>query len=233
MQLKPTMREATDHNGTAVILKMAHFGSDEPTLLQYLSKIKSPHNHTIPLLRTFDLDVGKFITVPQYMPLDLGLGLGKFDGKAADFTKQLIEGVGFLHRHDVAHLDIKPQNIVITPHNWLCIIDFDIAVKVKDADYLISSWCGTPQWMAPEIGDRDGPRRLYSPIRADIWSCGQVVMYLASRSGGEERRLKALAQTLSNPDPQLRPLLHTFISLVPTSGTLKKEANTHGIPSLH
>jgi serine/threonine protein kinase len=36
-----------------------------------------------------------------------------FRNKGADFSRQLIEGVAFLHRHDIAHLDIKPQNIVV------------------------------------------------------------------------------------------------------------------------
>jgi serine/threonine protein kinase len=93
-----------------------------------------------------------------------------------DFSQQLIEGVAFLHGHGIAHLDIRPQNIVALP-NQLLIIDFDISVRVDGPNPLIDRWCGTPGWMAPEIGHQDGPKCLYSPIRADLWTCGLMLRY--------------------------------------------------------
>ena len=52
-----------------------------------------------------------------------------FRSEIVDFSRQLKEGVAFLHRRGVAHLDIKPQNIVARA-NRLFIIDFDIPVRV-------------------------------------------------------------------------------------------------------
>jgi serine/threonine protein kinase len=107
----------------------------------------------------------------------------------------------------VAHLDIKPQNIVVRSDGRLFIIDFDLSLRVDGPDHLIDTWCGTPGWMAPEIGERDDRRRLYSPIRADLWSCGQVISYLMDKSNEAVGELKRFTRRLLHPNPQYRPLL--------------------------
>ncbi|KAI0283112.1 kinase-like domain-containing protein [Russula aff. rugulosa BPL654] len=186
------MRHAIQSNGTAVVVKLLHPDTNELQFLRHFHQINSPDNHTIPLLATFKLNIGTFIC---------------FRNNVVDFSRQLIEGVGFLHRHGIAHLDIKPENIVALPHQ-LFIIDFDISVRVSGPNALIDRWCGTPGWMAPEIGRRNGPRCSYSPIRADLWSCGRVLQYLA-REGAvkEENPFEALTWQLLNKVPQNRPLL--------------------------
>jgi hypothetical protein len=207
MQLRPTMRHATQPDGTAVVIKLIHARSNELPLLQYLGSITSARNHTIPLLATFNLSVGTFIVIPEATPLDHGFNFGDFHGKVADLGRQLVDGVAFLHENGVAHLDIKPGNIIVTPRSNLYIIDLDISVRVDGPDELINQWLGTPPWMAPEIGDLHGPRRLYSPIRADLWSCGLVLRYLASKRGKEDDVFETLAGQLLDKDPYLRPML--------------------------
>ena len=149
-----------------------------------------------------------FVLLPEATPLDLGFALGMFRSDVVDFSRQLIEGVAFLHRRGIAHLDIKPQNIVAL-RNQLFIIDFDISVRVDGTHTLIDRWRGTPGWMAPEIGRQDGPRCSYSPLRADLWSCGLMLRYLANEGDvKEENPFEALARLLLNKSPRLRPLLH-------------------------
>jgi hypothetical protein len=209
IQLKPTMRRAVQSKGTEVVLKPLYPSSHELQILQHLHSIKSPYNHTIPLFAALEMNVGTFIVLPDATPLDIGFKYGMFRNNALDFSRQLVEGVAFLHFHGIAHLDIKPQNIVAL-RNQLFIIDFDISVRVDGPDALIDRWCGTPNWMAPEIQYR--PNCLYSPIRADLWSCGRVLQYLASKSAVENRQLKALIWRLLNKNPRLRPLLHLQLS---------------------
>src|SRR5229473_6408795 len=209
MQLNPTMRRAKQSNGTAVVVKKLYSGSDELWILQHLHSIKSPINPTIPLLGALELNVGTFVLLPEATPLDLGFKFEYeiFQSKVVDLSSQLIKGVGFLHHHGIAHLDIKPQNVVVL-RNRLFIIDFDISACVDGPDVLIDRRCGTPQWMAPEIGHQDGPKRLYSPIRADLWSCGQVLQYLADEGAVKENPFETLTRSLLNKNPRLRPLLH-------------------------
>jgi serine/threonine protein kinase len=213
MQLKPIMRHAIQSNGTAAVVKqLYHPNTNEFKFLKHFRQIKSPDNHTIPLLKTLQLNMGTFICVPKATPLDIGFARGMFRNNTIDLSRQLIKGVGFLHCHGIAHLDIKPQNIVALPHR-LFIIDFDISVSVSGPNALIDRWCGTPGWMAPEIGHQDGPRHSYSPIRAVLWSSGQVLQYMAREGAVEENPFKALTWRLLNKNPLNRPLLHSSQSL--------------------
>ena len=88
----------------------------------------------------------------------------------------LIKGLAFLHEHKIAHRDIKPDNLVRDHDFNLKIIDFDVAIKVEDENTEINGYCGTKGWTAPEIGKEDGPTPMYSPIKADEWSCGRVIL---------------------------------------------------------
>jgi serine/threonine protein kinase len=116
-----------------------------------------------------------------------------------------------MHRNGVAHLDIKPQNIVVRNDDRLFIIDFDLSLRVDGPDHLIDTWCGTTGWMAPDIGKRNGPRHLYSPIRADLWSCGQVISYLMAESNEVvDEELKTLARRLSHKNLRYRHFTFTF-----------------------
>ncbi|TDL27679.1 kinase-like protein, partial [Rickenella mellea] len=91
---------------------------------------------------------------------------------------QLVGAVGFIHGNGVAHLDLKPNNILVNhAHNppRLVVIDFSVSVFANSPEFRIEGFVGTPHWTAPEIGTVDGPPQTYSPIRADLWSCGKLM----------------------------------------------------------
>lgn len=94
--------------------------------------------------------------------------------------KQILEGLLLLHDNDIAHLDIKPQNLLLTkvfePHNVdnldIKLCDFGISRKIsKDCE--IREICGTPDYVAPEI-------LRYDPISlaTDMWSLGVLTYVL-------------------------------------------------------
>ncbi|KAH9992471.1 hypothetical protein BJV77DRAFT_909915, partial [Russula vinacea] len=72
----------------------------------------------------------------------------------------LIKGVAYLHEFCIIQRDF-----------YLKIIDFDVSMQVKDEDEVVQGQCGTKGWMAPEIEEKS----MYSPIKADRWSTGQVL----------------------------------------------------------
>ncbi|KAI0296927.1 kinase-like domain-containing protein, partial [Multifurca ochricompacta] len=93
---------------------------------------------------------------------------------------QFLEGVAFLHEHNIAHLDLKADNVLIDikgdkHHLRLWIIDFGLSVFVEDEETMIKGYRGTPEWTAPEVGTLDGPSTRYSPILADRWACGRML----------------------------------------------------------
>ncbi|KIK59633.1 hypothetical protein GYMLUDRAFT_120032, partial [Collybiopsis luxurians FD-317 M1] len=87
----------------------------------------------------------------------------------------LVHGLAFLHQLGIAHLDVKPENLVSNPDGILQVIDFSVSVSAPTEDYRIWGFRGTVDWTAPEVGNKDGPVCCYSPRRADKWSCGAVL----------------------------------------------------------
>ncbi|KIK25619.1 hypothetical protein PISMIDRAFT_32383, partial [Pisolithus microcarpus 441] len=84
----------------------------------------------------------------------------------------LIEGVAFMHAQLVAHMDIKPENIVIpTEGGHLSIIDFSAAIRLKSEKEKFRGIVGTTGYIAPEVERGDA----YKPIQADLWSCGRTL----------------------------------------------------------
>ncbi|KAI9443051.1 kinase-like domain-containing protein, partial [Lactarius indigo] len=90
---------------------------------------------------------------------------------------QLLEGVCFLHEHSIAHLDLKPANILVGGSSLpqLSIIDFGLSIRVEDEWTLVEGYRGTQSWTAPEVGTEDEPGFKYSVILADRWACGRVL----------------------------------------------------------
>jgi serine/threonine protein kinase len=208
LQLKPTLRRA-DSRHSLVMLKLLDKASDELRILQFLNGIKSGANHVIPLLDFFHYDIGTVIALPICSPLDAR----NFTGSSVslDLMYQLLEAVAFIHANRVAHLDLKPRNLLVSgtgDRPRLVMIDFDVSVFVDSPDTQIEGFVGTPPWVAPEVGTEHGPRQRYSPIRADLWACGQLLYYMSSRSCVRDPVLLRLAEDLSSNDPLQRPLLH-------------------------
>ena len=118
----------------------------------------------------------------------------------------LVKGLGYLHEHKVAHRDVKPHNLVCDDDFELQIIDFDVAIIVEDENTETDEYRGTKNWTAPEMGSEDGPTRRYSPMKADRWSCGRVLLHHMMVGKGDKRLMK-FADELMADDPQQRPSL--------------------------
>jgi len=110
-----------------------------------------------------------------------------------------------MHGHGVAHLDLKPQNIIIPPdYGQLTIIDFSLAVRIKGPQHMFTGLAGTEGYMAPEVGET-----TYDPIRADLWSCGKVIKELCAICDHSPARMRLLdiASLLLDDDPEKRPMI--------------------------
>ncbi|XP_023691348.1 serine/threonine kinase 17a like isoform X2 [Paramormyrops kingsleyae] len=88
-------------------------------------------------------------------------------------ARQILKGVAGLHLSNVVHLDLKPQNILLTsscPLGDIRIVDFGLSRHVDSAD--VREILGTPEYVAPEILN-------YEPISTatDMWSIG-VLTYV-------------------------------------------------------
>ena len=117
-------------------------------------------------------------------------------GKVAQVCWGLIKGVAYLRKFCIAHKDIKPENLAVDTD--FCLKTIDVAMKVNDEDEVVDGQCGTKGWMAPEMEAKS----MYSPIKADRWSTGQVLLYLLNLFRKEGTVLRTTAKKLAAHNPR-------------------------------
>uniref|UniRef100_A0A3Q3W4X4 Uncharacterized protein n=1 Tax=Mola mola TaxID=94237 RepID=A0A3Q3W4X4_MOLML len=92
------------------------------------------------------------------------------------YIVQILQGLDYLHIRRILHLDIKPDNIIVTSMNLIKIVDFGNA-QTYNPLFLkqFSPPVGTLDYMSPEMlkGDAVGPP-------ADIWSVGVLTFIMLS-----------------------------------------------------
>uniref|UniRef100_A0A8C3JWV6 Myosin light chain kinase, smooth muscle n=1 Tax=Calidris pygmaea TaxID=425635 RepID=A0A8C3JWV6_9CHAR len=92
------------------------------------------------------------------------------------YMKQISEGVQYIHKQGIVHLDLKPENIMCVNKTGTSIklIDFGLARRLENAGSLKVLF-GTPEFVAPEVIN-------YEPIgyETDMWSIGVICYILVS-----------------------------------------------------
>jgi hypothetical protein len=196
----------SDPNKTELMAKHVRKGSKELAIHEYLRTRRSQSTHVIRLIEAVPSANGDWLILPKLQSIrDQRL---MNSGGVAGLVRLgwgLVKGLGYLHEHKLAHRDIKPDNLVCDDNLCLRIIDFDLAIQVEDEDTEIAEYCGTEEWTAPEMGEEDGPTPMHSPIKADRWSCGRVILRHIMVGKGD--RLSTFADQLMAKDPQERPSL--------------------------
>eukprot|EP01083_Nonionella_stella_P077355 211187_1 len=85
--------------------------------------------------------------------------------------KQMLCGLVFLHRNNMAHLDIKPDNIMFTSDNRIQLIDFGVSSVIPPL-HKAGVLKGTPNFVAPEVIEG------FYDKKADVWSIGVIFFML-------------------------------------------------------
>ncbi|CEH15050.1 camk camk1 protein kinase [Ceraceosorus bombacis] len=100
-----------------------------------------------------------------------------YEKDAAHIVKTITEAVVYLHNQGIVHRDLKPENLLFrdkSEDSDLLIADFGLSRVVDDEKItVLSTTCGTPGYMAPEIFKKTGHGK---PV--DMWAIGVITYFL-------------------------------------------------------
>lgn len=145
-----------------------------------LAVLKSAkHSHIIEIIDFFE-DDDNFYLVMERMDggdvFDRIIDMTKYTEKdARDLAKFLLEAVHLLHTKNIAHRDLKPQNILLKSKKDnanIKLADFGFACRVHTPQSLTTR-CGTPTYVAPEI-----LKNIPYDQSSDMWSVGVILFVL-------------------------------------------------------
>ncbi|KAH8872678.1 Serine/threonine-protein kinase 10 [Schistosoma japonicum] len=96
-------------------------------------------------------------------------------------SKEVLQGLGFLHEKLIIHRDMKAGNILLTLNNEVKLADFGVSARLADEKQKRLTFIGTPYWMAPEVINCETFKDAPYNWKADIWSFGITLIELAQR----------------------------------------------------
>uniref|UniRef100_A0A4W5NXE3 Myosin light chain kinase, smooth muscle n=1 Tax=Hucho hucho TaxID=62062 RepID=A0A4W5NXE3_9TELE len=92
------------------------------------------------------------------------------------YMLQIVDGVHYIHKQGIVHLDLKPENIMCVNKtgNTIKLIDFGLARRLESSGTLKVLF-GTPEFVAPEVINYEA---ISYPT--DMWSIGVICYILVS-----------------------------------------------------
>ncbi|XP_065133865.1 mitogen-activated protein kinase kinase kinase 3 [Paramisgurnus dabryanus] len=120
------------------------------------------------------------------------------------YTRQILEGMSYLHSNMIVHRDIKGANILRDSAGNVKLGDFGASKRLQTicmSSTGIRSVTGTPYWMSPEVISGEGYGR-----KADVWSLGCTVVEMLTEKPpwAEYEAMAAIFKIATQPtNPQL------------------------------
>ena len=134
---------------------------------------KVHHPHIMQLINHFEDDNNFFMIMPYASRGQLYTLLKKnvkLEQKmTAQFIRETISAVKYLHEHNIIHRDIKPENILLDQNYRVKLSDFGWS-NFCNPDEKRKTFCGTPEYLSPEM-----VMKLPHDYRVDIWSLGVLL----------------------------------------------------------
>lgn len=101
---------------------------------------------------------------------------GFTEKQARYIFKQILLAIQCCHDNNIAHLDLKTENIMLDS-NWnVKLSDFGLSVLTQEKNENINSFMGTESFLAPEIINK----KPYDPFKADIFALGVTLFIILS-----------------------------------------------------
>jgi len=111
------------------------------------------------------------------------------ESQVSHYTRQILQGLKYLHGCNVIHRDLKCANILVTEFGNIKLADFGLSKFMEDGQSL-KSGSSSSLWMAPEVAN---PKSGGYDFRADTWSLGCAVVEMSTGKSPQYNVRDALA----------------------------------------
>jgi len=91
--------------------------------------------------------------------------------RAKFYCAEIVMAIEHLHKHDIIYRDLKPENVVLNNEGHVVLTDFGLAKTSISNATPTYTFCGTPEYLAPEILKGQGHAKA-----VDWWSLG-ILLY--------------------------------------------------------
>nr|CAH8873768.1 unnamed protein product [Trichobilharzia regenti] len=90
--------------------------------------------------------------------------------RARFYAAQIASALGYLHSENIIYRDLKPENILLDSKGYAILTDFGLCKQNVDNQSTTLTFCGTPEYLAPEI-----LRKQPYDFAVDWWCLGCVI----------------------------------------------------------
>nr|XP_008272675.1 serine/threonine-protein kinase Sgk2 isoform X1 [Oryctolagus cuniculus] len=91
--------------------------------------------------------------------------------RARFYAAEVASAIGYLHSLNIIYRDLKPENILLDCQGHVVLTDFGLCKECVEPEETTSTFCGTPEYLAPEV------LRKEPYDRAVDWWCLGAVLY--------------------------------------------------------
>ncbi|KAH0793265.1 AGC family protein kinase [Histomonas meleagridis] len=146
----------------------------EQTITERNVLLKTKHPFLVSAHYTFQTPQ-KIFMVLDYVPGGELFGRLKDEGRFSEkrtilYAAEILLGLGALHKLGFIYRDLKPENILVDAKGHLKITDFGLVKTHMNAQTTTTTFCGTPEYIAPEMLQQQPYTRS-----VDWWSYGILV----------------------------------------------------------
>merc|ERR1719471_706063 len=127
------------------------------------------------------------------------------------YAGQICLALKYLHQMPILYRNLKPENLMICEKGNIKLVDFSISKRLPTKSAMTTTFCGTAEYMAPEIifGTRYG-------IEVDWWSLGILLYELSVKQLPFTGSISDIQNSIMTQPPvfpsSIEPTLQRFIS---------------------
>ncbi|KDQ11914.1 hypothetical protein BOTBODRAFT_113820 [Botryobasidium botryosum FD-172 SS1] len=198
------------HTATKRLVSIRHINIDQVprsdlVVTEILALRASRHPNIIGYIESYFDSTNDIWIVMEYMDggalTEILTGYYMSEGLIAAVSREVCQGLEYLHRHDIIHRDIKSDSVFVSQRGDIKLAGFGFCAKLSPERARRNTMIGTPYWMAPEVVTR----KEYG-AKVDIWALGIMAIEMLEGEPPyiKENPLRALYSIATYGTPTLR-----------------------------